>query len=312
MNGIPHKSLAQIKNGASLIERRTTNVPTGQVIARIKRPPCTASPASPILVQCERILIRERNYDSEDLIALARSHAVAIRVKKYYPVDRCFEIANRLIASPLYGPYINALEIGRVGQAFFESQANNESRRRYEENAVPWMAELRALCSPYLSPIDKLRLELDEVWRPGARLMALNGLKAFAGLPRRFGLGAQAEPHQDVLAWDAPASPEAAGLTAQWAMNLHLTAAEKGGALLLFGLKRCREEYERDRVSNSYGVRRETLPDPIAVLQPEAGELIIFDAGLMHAVSKIEAGDRWTWSCFVAYRTANEELGLWS
>lgn len=258
------------------------------------------------------VLIREKGFSHKDLIALFRKEVLAIRVREYFGAEPCLEIIDRFTKSPLYGRYVNAPEIGRVAQAFFESQADEESRLRYERDAVNWIEQLRELCAPAISPFDKFRLQLDEAWQPGARLMTLNTRKMFAGLARHFSLGSEAEPHQDVFAWDAPTSREAAELTTQWAMNVYLTAADKGGALELWDVALTKAEYEARRVPNSYGVHRETLPEPVAVLFPSAGELILFDSTRVHAVSRIEAGDRWTWSSFIGVRTITDELLIWS
>jgi hypothetical protein len=260
----------------------------------------------------DRIVIRDGRFMPEDLIMLYRKEALAIRVKNYFDEKACNEIVRRLGASPLYGHYVNAPAIARVAQAFFESQADNESRLRYERDAVKWIEQLRELCAPMMTPFDQFRLQLDEAWRPGARLMTHNAYKMFAGLARHFGEGAEAEPHQDVFAWDAPTSREAGELTTQWAMNVYLTTAEKGGKLDLWDISLSKPEYEERRIPDSYGVHRETLPEPVASLAPEVGELILFDAMRVHAVTKIEVGNRWTWSSFVGVRGATDELLIWS
>jgi 2OG-Fe(II) oxygenase superfamily len=248
----------------------------------------------------------------EDLRELIADRALAIRIENYYPVDRCERVADLLVNSPLFGMYVNATAIGRVGQAFFESQANEQSRRRYEEDAIKWIRELRRLCSPDLTPIDKFRLELDEAWAAGARVAALNAKKMFVGLARHFGQGSEAEPHQDVFAWDAPGSPEAAALAGQLAMNVYLSLPRSGGELTLWDMRLSQEEYETRRIPNSYGVRRDTLGPPAAAIRPKQGELILFNAGRVHAVEKVEVGSRATWTCFVGFGQADQPLVLWS
>jgi hypothetical protein len=166
------------------------------------------------------------------------------------------------------------------------------------------------MCSPDLTPIDQFRLELDELWVPGAHVATLNGRKMFVGIVRHFGEGSEAEAHQDVFAWDAPTSPEA--LAGQLTAIVYLSLPVRGGQLAIWNLSLSHEEYERQRVPNSYGLRRETLPDPDVVLEPEQGELILFNAGLVHAVEKIEVGSRVTWSCFIGFRGANDSLVVWS
>src|SRR5687767_5848506 len=82
-----------------------------------------------VSVESELVLVRERLHP-DDLIALMENRIIAIRIKKYYDPDKCQELADRLLGSPRYGKYVNAPAIGRVGQAYFECQADEESRRR--------------------------------------------------------------------------------------------------------------------------------------------------------------------------------------
>ncbi len=262
--------------------------------------------------QTDRVLIRE-SLCSTDLVGLMRRDILAIRVKNYYAPDLSRTIGERLIGSRLYGQYVNASLIGRVGRAYFETQANDESRQGYEENAVLWIKELRERCWPNLTPFDKFRLDLDDTWSAGAHIASLNGRKMFAGLARHFIKGAAAERHMDVFQWDAPPDcPEGARFRAQLAMNVYLHLPHEGGELVLWDISLRREEYERRRIPGSYGFRAEMLPEPAAILRPELGELILFISGCVHAVRTIEHGYRITWSCFIGYRDVDDPLVMWS
>ena len=240
-----------------------------------------------------------------------RGQLVAIRIKNYYDPAKCEELAEKLIGSPLYGKYVNA-PIGRSGVAYFECQADEESRKRYEEHGVTWIRELRERASPCLSPFDKFRLELDEAWTAGAYINSLNGRKMFGGLVRHFIENSEAEAHEDVLAWDAPESASITGIAGQFAWNTYLKVPSKGGELVIWDISLSRKEYEERKILNSYGLRRERLPDPVAVLQPEVGEMILFNAGFVHAVEKIQEGSRVTWSCFAGYRGPHDPFLIWS
>ena len=170
--------------------------------------------------------------------------------------------------------YENAPLIGRVGQALYESRASDETRRSIRENALAWTKELRNACSPYLTPIDKLRLELDEIWPNGATQGSLERKRMFVGLARVFKNGAGAEPHQDILAWDMPDSPDAKRLRAQIAGNIYLQVPQSGGEITLWPIELSMEEYRQIQNPGSYGLNASQLPAPIAKIKPEQGELI--------------------------------------
>lgn len=246
----------------------------------------------------------------EDLLDLISGQALAIRVKNYYPLDLCRAVTQRVLTSTLYGDYANA-PIGRVGRAFCEC-TSPESRAEYYEQAVPWARQLRNELAPYRTPIDQLQIDLDETWRAGALVAARDGKKMFRGLFRVFGPGSAGEAHQDVLSWDAFAAQQGAARVSQLAANIYLSPAAKGGGLALYGVHLDREEYERNKIAGSYGVHPAAVPRPAAVLEPQEGELIIFDPRLIHGIEPITDGRRVSCSCFVDYSTPNEPLKLWS
>lgn len=258
------------------------------------------------------LILTSPQIDSQALHALATGGAMAVRVPGFYHREAAQRIAAAMRESRLFGMYANAPQIGRVGQAYFESLASEAHRAEYERNAVKWIAEMRSICEPFLSPIDKLRLALDESWSPGAQVGSLQGKKMFVGLARIFGKGSGAEPHQDVLAWDAPDSEEAKALTGQLAANIYLAMPSTGGELLVWPHSLSREEYEAARIPGSYGVREACLPCAPVVIQPQEGELILFNSTFVHAVATSDTGDRVTWSCFVGLRGSNQPAMLWS
>lgn len=250
--------------------------------------------------------------NQEALVALIGGEVIAIRVPNFYPEDICARIATRIRKSDMYGHYVNAPEIARVGQAFFESVASTRLRKIYHAEAVEWIHAMRACCEPYLSPIDKLRLVLDEIWPSGSRLGTLQGKKMFIGLARFFDAGAGAEPHQDVLAWDAPGVEEAERIEVQIAANVYLKIPQGGGDLLIWPVTLSREEYERARIQGSYGVHGSMLPYAPVRISPKPGELILFNSHLVHAVERAREGQRVTWSCFVGSQGAHQTLMMWS
>ncbi|AXK79660.1 2OG-Fe(II) oxygenase [Pseudolabrys taiwanensis] len=259
------------------------------------------------------MLVVERNEVTRgDLSELFNGTLTAIRIPDFYSPDAAAAISRALLKSDLHGTYENAPAIGRIGQSFFETQASDDAARRYKKNSIKWIRELRAGLHPHLTPIDRIRLEMEELWPAGAQLGTMNGTKMFAGLARTFAEGSYAEPHQDILAWDAPTQPEAREITSQVAMNVYLTMPEAGGSLTLWDISYDQQEYDRRRIKDSYGLRREELPVPTATLQPRVGELILFNATKVHAVEIIQRGQRVTWSCFIGYRNDQSPLMLWS
>jgi hypothetical protein len=257
-------------------------------------------------------LLLEGQLDSASLTALINREIDAIRVKGFYPTDLCSIIVEKMMATDLYGTYENAPLIGRIGQAFFESQSSAEAKERYWRQSPKWINDMRQACTPYLTPIDKLRLECDEFWPGGASVATLDGQKMFVGLGRVFQAGGHAEPHQDILSWDAPGSPGALTLKAQIAANTYLKLPDFGGGLTLWRVELTSEEYNAIKNPGSYGVDPSSLQKPVATLLPEPGELVLFDSRRLHAVQPSEGGFRVTWSNFIGVEAIDKPLRFWS
>jgi 2OG-Fe(II) oxygenase superfamily len=244
---------------------------------------------------------------------LAMGRIAAVQVAKYYPEDFSHLLAQRLLGSPLFGHYANAPDIGRVGQAYFETVDDSKKREVYYANATAWIHAMRDLCAPFACPMDTLRLQLQETWAPGATLETIDNQPMFVGLARVFESGAGAYPHQDVLARDAPKGcVRARTLKAQLAANVYLKPASSGGELEIWLRKPTEWEYETLRMPGSYGVNRTLIGEPDLVLVPRTGDLILFNAHNLHAVRASAGGPRITMSTFIGYRGQDQPLTYWS
>ncbi len=237
----------------------------------------------------------------------------AIRIPQYYTASVSQILADKIRHSNYYGSYINAPLIGRVGQAYFECQNDPLSLVRYQKNALIWMKEMRKLLHPHRTPIDRLKIELDETWEGGCTLATLGGRKMFAGLVREFKAGSYAEPHCDVLEWDI-ATNDKTNVVNQLAANVYLQTPFSGGELVLWDEWPTRREYNAIKIDGSYGVDRDKLSPPKISINPLAGDLIIFNPMRVHSVEKIKTGSRVTWTCFIGSTSSKavDPLVIWS
>jgi hypothetical protein len=196
-----------------------------------------------------------------------------------------------------------------------------ESLRAYFAQAVGSIRRLRSLFAPHLSPVDRLRLELDECWPHGAHLADADGQKLAVGILRVMHaahlLGGVARElgacHIDDLALsDTPRHLSA---------NVYLRVPDDGGALAIWNLRP-----DAKNIGNRFyrlisgaafkeGVQEiihEIIGPPNHVIKPEVGDLLLFDSARPHAVQGFSAGSRVTIQSFVRVHGTHEPLTLHS
>jgi hypothetical protein len=250
--------------------------------------------------------------NQRELVKLASGEVQAIHIPNYYPQDLSALMAQRLINHPLFGHYVNAPDIGRIGMAYFETTASEHLHQKYYEQANEAIQLVRDIFHPYVSPLDLLRLQLQELWAQGANIENIEGQHMFVGLTRVFQDGAGALPHQDCLAWDAPGNERATELLSQLTANIYLSTSEIGGEVELWKQRLSLEEYDSLRFENQYGLDRAKLPLPDVTIKPQVGDLILFNASNLHAVSAARGGQRVTLSMFIGYRGEDRPLSYYS
>ncbi|NJL10326.1 MAG: hypothetical protein HC908_09560, partial [Calothrix sp. SM1_7_51] len=175
------------------------------------------------------------------------------------------------------------------------------------------------VCFPYLSPIDKLKLDLGDMWLGGACIENIHNRRMLAGIAHAFENGFELPPHQNILFRDIldtvlPPMHFFEDLTVQLSSNIYLRTPEVGGELEIWDLKPSwlLQQLIRDQEYKYEGIiDRSKLPPATVVIKPEIGELILFDSGCIHAASSCK-GSRVYMSMFIGYRSTEKPLTYWS
>ncbi|CAG8507987.1 16131_t:CDS:1 [Acaulospora colombiana] len=206
--------------------------------------------------------------------------------------------------------YSNTVGVGKVknfGMAYYE--VNNESSKKfYYDQVLPSITTLRQAFYPFLSPIDKMRLMLDEQWNKGASRLNVGEGKMFIGLARA--LKENVFPHEDKLERDDRKAFSTVNYVTQAAFNCYLSTPDIGGALQIWNLSLDDEVYKK-LSGDHYGIDRSLLPPPAVTIHPEVGELVIFHSRCLHAITE-SSKTRIAVSGFILYQGKENPLHLWS
>lgn len=279
--------------------------------ARDQEPP-PVSPSVPHLgADRVRVAPKLRLGDLQDLV---EGKVLALRVPNYYTPRLCEDLCRRLLRHPGFARYLLAPEVGvqRIGMTIFETQSQPELLERYYREAQPTIESVRRLCSPLMPPVDRLRLELEELWPSGANIEQFHGRKMLVGVARMFEDSHALPPHQDMLERDLPDAPAAREILNQVTANLYLRLARTGGEVELWQACPTAEEARSLYTGQHDFYDRGRIPPPDVRLRPDQGDLVLWCADRIHAVLPSQGGPRVTASCFIGYRGPEFPLTLWS
>jgi 2-oxoglutarate-Fe(II)-dependent oxygenase superfamily protein len=258
----------------------------------------------------DKVIMDDRMTETS-LIKLFYGEVLAIRIKNYYPLDLC-EYATKSFLKNKIEHYENAPSIGRRGMAFYETRNIPERVEQYYKIALENIESIRSLFCPYFSPLDKMRLDLQENWLAGANIENIHNRKMFVGLCRLLEPNVDFLPHQDIFHLDSPSNFRAYSLKGQFSANIYLDIADNdGGELNLWTFGYDDKIYPEMLSTGSYGMNRERLPKPSLSIKPDRGELVLFNARNIHAVSPSKSM-RISASSFIGYYGEEQPLTYWS
>jgi hypothetical protein len=259
------------------------------------------------------MLLRQHSLSSDALRKLTAGQLLAVHVPAYHAPEVCEELAERILKQS-DGAYRRIYESNV--RAFTETNGDAEARRLYLNASASVMAEIRHLCHPLASPVDRLRCELDELWPAGARLLRVGGSALVFGMARVWRGGAEAHPHLDVLRLSAPDVNHAPTFTEQLGVNIYLRVPDNdsgnAGMLELWNLGLADGDVIGESTWGTYGYQRKDLPPPEVRIQPKAGDLVMLRTTRVHAVQPTRVGERVTLSGFVGHTGVAHPLLLWS
>jgi hypothetical protein len=264
----------------------------------------------------------------ELLMELFERRACAIRIPGFCGPELAASLSAWLLDSAGYENWAVRKQDGEFTPSDTFYSANTpfnvalkaeDAFRSYFTQALPAVRRLRA-ASRDLTPIDKLRLELEELWPRGARIDSYKGLKMSVGIGRVM---TPAGMLDGIARTEGMCHVDGFSLANRrsgfFSANIYLRVPDSGGELMVWNVGvsplrlACNLSLVRkllDFDASSQAFIRSKLPRPLA-LKPEAGELVIIDSGRPHAVRAFEQGFRVTLQSFIRYR-AGEPLALWT
>lgn len=261
--------------------------------------------------------IEERASLTHDAIKrLMEDETLVLIIKNYYSTQLAKKLANQFIQSEKLEQYThevvydNELKqeyfgVDRVGFPFnliYDNDQNDSLALKYYAEAPVNMARIRSYTAPALTPIDKLRLELDEKYLHGAMVARFQTQKMLAGIGRVTHAAlshlSEDEPHFDAL-------PEKfCQLDGQFACNIYLTVPKKGGELEVWDVK------PMSPLATAPANWRKQLPQSVT-LKPNEGDLILFNCRRPHAIRRFKGEPRVTMQTFIGYRKT-QPLLIWN
>jgi hypothetical protein len=257
----------------------------------------------------------EKKINTNSINLLINEEIIALIITNYYQPELCDSLSYKLLKSQNINPYSHEIVennkvihknygVNRVGTPFnlTYNLTQNDLLEKYYLDAAEGIETMRSYCYPALSPIDKLRLELDENFLPGATVAHFQNKKMLAGIGRisiaSLSYLSEVQPHFDALPL------KYALLDVQLAANIYLKVPDEGGDLELWNVSSLTP---LSKVAPDW---RSELPPSIKI-KPRKGDLIVFNCRKPHAICAFKGDERVTAQVFIGYQKG-KPLMLWN
>ena len=234
-----------------------------------------------------------------ELEALAVSEDVdAIRITNLVSEDSCIKLSESARNSSEEHGAVAGLHLN--GVPYYMASAGGALSEKYFSSTGVFASSVRKNADG-TSPLDAALGMFAQMHPRGYAPAALeNGRVMPAGIFRIYPASNCSEvlPHQDVLSWEVD-SKIARGLYGQMGWNIYIDMPSNGGELFLYDLKFDKSEFEHI-AGDSYGLTWQCAGEPMEIIKPKIGELILINSRRVHAVQKADGvGSRVTLSGFL-------------
>lgn len=232
--------------------------------------------------------------------------------RRFYRQELCEQALPAITDACNKASYTLTSDLQSVGTSVGEAAESDINHRRYLTAASATTMAIRDdIFAGLLSPTDRLRLLLDEYWPHGAHVARDARLERpmLPGILRRWPAGGHANPHIDQTETSVLGH---LNIQRRIGTNVYLQLPETGcGGEIEFWARISEADYQRIRRPD-YGLDRERLGTPAFSILPGQGDLVMFDAAVIHGVAAVSSGARVTAACFVGYVGASEPLVLFA
>lgn len=214
-------------------------------------------------------------------------------------------------------PVKTDVEFG-IGFPREQASRSRKNQKRYMETSLRSIRKVREAFAPMLSPIDRLRLELSELWTNGTLIDPFKGKTGFVGIVRVL---RPSTLFNGIAGRNGVCHFDSRIKNRVLSANLYLNMPVQGGELRIWNIQ-LNKKTEKHPVYEFIGSKafdpdvREViqyfLPKPL-VINPKAGDLILIDTARPHAVGGgFTKGHRTSLQCFihVEHNSANPRLIL--